>query len=296
MASYTNFDDEIFAQSALEGYTATLLPLSAFSRNYLPEPAPKGNTVLVPLIGALTATTFSGTYATTNGALSAVTVTINRHKIVGIGQSDLDAAGSSLAQLERFGFQQGAALAIAVLQDICSLWTTATANFALATAVSVVDFGIAQIRAGRLLLSGASKCPVNNRVMILDVDPFDNLLGISNFIQVNLAGSNETLRDGRIGKVLGLDVYETNGLPGTNSVMGFIGHASAIAIAMRYLMPQPGHKYDMARPVADPETGAVFGLRAHYDENTGNRFINLEANYGYSVGITHGGRIIKRLN
>jgi hypothetical protein len=294
MATYTNFDDEIFSQAALEGYTATLLPLSRFSINYMPEPAPKGNTVLVPLIGALTATTFS-TYATTNGSLSAVTVTINRHKIVGVGQSDLDAANSSIAQLERFGFQQGAALALAVLQDIASLWTTAAANFALATAVSIVDFGIAQIRAGRKLLSN-SKAPANNRVMILDVDPFDNLLGISNFIQVNLSGSNETLRDGRIGRALGFDIFESNGLPGTNSVMGFMGHPSAIAIAMRYLMPQAGHKYDIARPVADNETGAVFGIRAHYDENSGNRYVNLEANYGYSVGITHGGRVLKRLD
>lgn len=295
MATYTNFDDEIFSQSALEGFTATLAPLNAFSRNYAPDPIPAGNVVLVPLIGALTATTFGGSYATTNGSLSAITVPINRHKLVGVGQSDLDAAGSSIAQLSRFGFQQGAALALAVLQDIASLWTTATANFALATAVSVVDFGIAQIRAGRRLLSN-SKCPPMNRVMILDVDPFDNLLGISNFIQVNLAGNNETLRDGRIGRALGLDIFESNGLPGTNSVMGFMGHASAIAIAMRYLRPQEGHKYDIARPVSDPETGATFGMRAFYDENLGNRYIALEANYGYSVGITHGGRVIKRLD
>lgn len=295
MATYTNFDNEIFSQSALEGFVATLVPLNAFSKNFLPLPAPPGNTVLVPLIGALTATTFSGTYTTTNGSLSAVTVTINRHKIVGIGQSDLDAAGSSLAQLERFAFQQGSALAIAVLQDIASLWTTATANFALATAVSVVDFGVSQIRVGRLLL-GQSKCPAQDRSLILDVEPFDNLLGISNFIQVNLSGSNETLREGRIGRALGLDIYESNGLPGTNSVMGFIGHASAIAIAMRYLQPQSGNTYTDARPIADPGTGAVFGIRKHYDNNTGNSYVNLECNYGYAVGITHAGRVIKRLN
>lgn len=293
MATYTNFDDEIFSQAALEGYTATLVPLTSFSIDFAPDPTPAGNTVLVPLIGALTATTFGGSYATTNGSLSAITITINRHKVIGVGQSDLDAAGSSLARLERFGFQQGQALAIAVLQDIASLWTTA--NFGLATAVSVVDFGIAQIRAARLLL-GTAKAPATDRNMILDVAPFDNLLGISNFLQVNLSGSQETLRDGQVGRALGFDIFESNGLPGTNSVMGFAGHASAIAIAMRYLMPQSGHKYDIARAVADPTTGAVFGMRAHYDENTGNRFINLEANYGYSVGISNGARLFKRLD
>lgn len=293
MATYTNFDDEIFAQGALEGYTATLFPLSAMSIDWEPSPVPAGDTVLVPLIGTLTATTFGGSYEVCGGSLSAITVTINKHKHVPIGQSDLTAASSSMAKLEKFGFQQGVALATLVLQDICTLWTTA--NFGLATAVSVVDFGVAQIRAGRRLL-GIAKAPAANRNMILDIDPFDNLLGISNFLQVNLSGSNETLREGRIGRALGFDIFESNGLPGTNSVMGFIGHGSAIAIAMRYLQPQEGNKYDIARAVADPDTGAVFGLRAHYSEASGTRFINLEANYGFSVGISNGARLFKRLD
>lgn len=292
MATYTNFDDEIFAQAALEGLVSTLAPLAAFSINYAPTPLPRGQTVLVPLIGGLTATTFS-TYETTNGSLSAVTVTINKHKIIGVGQTDIEAANSSMAMLEKFAFQQGAALATLVFQDVCSLWTTA--NFGLATAVSVVDFGVAQIRAGRLLLRQA-KVEARNNNMILDVEPFDNLLGISNFIQVNLSGSQETLRDARIGRALGLDIFESNGLPGTASVMGFMGHSSAIAIAMRYLQPQEGHKYDIARAVADPGTGATFGIRSHYSEARGERYVNLECNYGYSVGISNSGRVIKRLN
>lgn len=293
MATYTNFDDEIFSNAVLEGYTSTLVPISSFSTDFAPDPMPPGNTILVPLIGGLTATTFGGSYATTNGSMSAITVTINRHKFIGVGQSDLEAANSSMAKLEKFGFQQGQALAIAVLQDIASLWTTA--NFGLATAVSVVDFGVSQIRAARLLLS-QGKAPATNRNMILDIEPFDNLLGISNFLQVNLSGSQETLRDGKVGRALGFDIFESNGLPGTASVMGFVGHASAIAIGMRYLAPQQGHKYDIARAVSDPTTGAVFGMRAYYDEATGHRFVALEANYGYSVGISNGGRVIKRLN
>ena len=292
MATYTNFDDEIFAQSALEAFVATLFPLSSFSTNFNSEATAPGNTVLVPLIGALTATTFNGSYAVCDGSLSAITVTINRHKIIAVGQNDLTAAGSSLAQLERFAYQQGQALAVAVLQDVASLWTTA--NYALATAVSVVDFGVAQIRAGRLLL-GNNKVPTIGRNMILDVAPFDNLLGISNFLQVNLSGSQETLRDGKVGRALGFDIFESNALPGTASVMGFMGHSSAVAVAMRYLAPQTPGAYDIARMIADP-SGVVMGLRAHYDPNTGSRYVNLEANYGYSVGVSNAGRVIKRLD
>ncbi len=293
MATYTNLDDEIFSQSALEGFVSTLVPFSAFSRNFSPEPLTrKGNDVLVPLIGSLTATTFSA-YNICGGTQSVVTVSINKHKHVPVGQNDLTAASSSKANLESFGFQAGAALGLLVFQDVFTLVTTG--NFSLATAVSVVDFGIAQIRAGRLMLS-QNKVPAFGRALILDVAPFDNLLGISNFIQVNLSGSQETLRDGRIGRALGLDVYESNALAGTNSVMGLIGHPNAIAVAARYLSPQDGHTYADARPITDPDTGLTIGFRRHYDNNTGTAYVNIECNYGYSLGISNGARVIQRLN
>lgn len=292
MATYTNLDDEIFAQSALEGFVNTLLPFNAFSRNFSPSAVQKGDTVLVPLIGSLTATTFSA-YNICGGTQTVITVSINKHKHVPIGQNDLTAASSSRANLESFGYQAGAALGLLVFQDVMSLITTG--NFSLATAVSVVDFGVSQIRAARLQL-GNSKVPMTGRAAVLDINPFDNLLGISNFLQVNLSGSNEALREGRIGRALGMDFFETNGLPGTNSVMGFFGHPQAIAVAMRYLMPQDGHTYLRATPLVHAETGLVLGLRDHYDNNTGTRYVNLEANYGYSKGITDGLRVLKRLD
>ncbi len=291
MATYTNLDDEIFAQNALQGFVSTLVPFSAFSRNYSPDPLTrKGDNIMVPLIGSLTATTFSA-YNICGGSMSVVTVSINKHKHVPIGQNDLTSASSSRANLESFGYQAGAALGLLVFQDVWTLVTTG--NFSLATQVSVVDFGIAAIRAGRLMLT-QNKVPPIGRAMLLDAAPFDNLLGISNFIQVNLSGSQETLRDGRIGRALGLDVYETNALPGTNSVMGLIGHPDAIGVAARYLRPQDGHTYADARPITDPDTGLTIGFRRHYDNNTGTAYVNIECNYGYALGISNGARVLMR--
>lgn len=293
MATYTNLDDEIFTDAALEGFVSELVPFNAFSRNFSAETIGReGDTVLVPLIGSLTATTFSA-YNICGGTQTVITVSINKHKHVPIGQNDLTAAASSKASLEAFGFQAGAALGLLVFQDVMSLITTG--NFSLATAVSVVDFGLAQIRAARLQLAN-SKVPRIGRHAVLDVNPFDNLLGISNFLQVNLSGSQETLRDARVGRALGLDFYETNGMPGTNSVMGFFGHPSAIAIAARYLKPQRPEAYIEARPVTDEATGLTLGFRRHYDPNTGTEYVNLECNYGYSKGITAGLRVLHRLD
>lgn len=293
MATNTNTNDEIFAQAALEGFVSTLVPVGAYANDYSAETVKKGDQVLVPLIGSLTATTFNGAYNVSGGTASVVTVNIDKHKHIPVSMTDIEAAATSIIRLESFGRQAGAALGLLVFQDIMSLVTTA--NYSLATAVSVVDFAIAQIRAGRLMLS-QNKVPAQMRNMVLDVEPFDNLLGISNFLQVNLSGNQETLREGRIGRALGLDIFETNGLPGTGSVMGFIGHADAIAVAARYLKPQRPEEYIEARPLTDDQTKLTIGLRRHYDPNTGIEYVNLECNYGYSKGITNGLRVIKRLN
>lgn len=292
MATYTNLDNEIFAQSALEAFVKTLLPLGAFSTNFSPAPFPKGQSILVPLVAALTATTFGGNYAICGGAKSVVTVTINRHKHVPIGQNDLDAANSSAASLESFAFQQGRALAQAVLEDIFTLLTTA--NFGLATAVASTALDVPQLRVARLILNQAN-VPMDPRAAILDSVPYDALLSVTNFVQAQMFKDQGVLQEGKVMRALGLDIFELNSPFGSvNSVMGFVAHASAIAIGMRYLMPQEGNTYNDTRAVSDPTTGAVFGLRDHFDNNTGTRYINLECNYGYSVGLSNGGRLIKR--
>lgn len=292
MATYTNLNNEIFADSALQAFIKVLAPFSAFSTNFSPAPVKKGDTVLVPLIAALTATTFGGSYAICGGTKTVVTVTINRHKHVPIGQNDLDAANSSEASLISFAEQQGIALAVAVLQDVFTLFTTA--NFALATAVASTALDVPQIRTARLLLN-QNDVPAVGRSLLLDCVPYDALLGVTNFVQAHMIMSAQAIKDGMVPRALGFDLYELNNLFVSGaSVMGAAAHAAAVAVAMRYLQPQDGNTYRDARPVADPTTGLVFGLRDHYDNNTGARYLNLECNYGYSVGLTTAGRIIKR--
>ncbi len=292
MASYTNLDNEIFAAKALQAFVKTLAPLGAFSTNFSAAPAVKGASVLVPLIAALTATTFGGSYAICGGTKTVVTVSINRHKHVPIGQNDLDAANSSEASLESFAYQQGRALAIAVIEDIFTLLTTA--NFGLATAVASTALDVPQLRKARLALNQAN-VPMEPRSAIIDCVPYDALLGVTNFVQAYMFKDNNVLSEGKVMRALGFDFYEVNDSFGSvNSVMGFTAHASAIAVAMRYLQPQPGNTYSDARAVTDPETGLTFGLRDHFDNNTGTRYLNLEANYGYAVGLSNGGRLLKR--
>lgn len=293
MATYTNLDDEIFAQSALEAFVKVLAPLRAFSTNFSASPGTKGASVLVPVVSNLTATTFAGSYAVSNGAKTVVTVSLTGHKFLAVGQDDLTAANSSASSLESFGRQQGAALASLVMQDILSLVTTA--NFSLATAVSSTALDVPQLRATRLLLN-QNDVPMDPRSLILDCTPMDALLSVTNFVQAYAFADNQVIQEGRVRRALGFDLYELNNLFNGASVMGFACHPNAIAIAMRYLAPQSGNTYEAAGPVTDPETGMVLGLRKFYDNATGTRYLAMECNYGYARGLSTGGRVLKRLD
>jgi hypothetical protein len=220
MATYTNLSDVNFAQKALDGFVATLLPLTTFSTNFEPSPVPYGNVVIVPLIGSLTATTFGGSYAVCGGTMTGVTVTINKHKHVPIGQNDITRANSSWANLERFAYQQGAGLAIAVLQDIFTLLTTA--NFVRATAVGNQSFGIAQILQARQDLNN-NKVPVSGRSMVLDVAPYNSLLAITtptSFPQFAMYGQQSGLVNASVPRALG---FPEKNLPAQTSDDGKTG-------------------------------------------------------------------------
>lgn len=293
MATYTNLNNEIFARSAIEGFVKMLCPFSAFSRNYGVDAATKGDQLLVPLIGTLTATTWNGSYAICNGTKTVATVNLTRHRHIAVGQTDITMASSSEANLEDFGYQQGMALAQVVLEDVLTLCTTA--NFTSVTAVTSTSLDVPQIRAVRLAMN-QNNVPTGPRSLLLDCVPYDALLGVTNFVQAYMFKDNNVLSEGKVVRALGFDLQELNSVFGsTNSVMGFAAHPSAIAIGMRYLAPQKGNTYSDAMPIADASgSGLVIGLRDHYDNNTGTRYVNLECLYGYTVGLTNGGRIIKR--
>jgi len=294
MATYTNLNLARLANAALEAFVKELAPLSAFSTSYTPEAIGRaqGNVVLVPLVASLTGTTFGGTYAVCGGSKSVVTVTINRHKVVHIGQQDLDARNNSDSALESFFRQQGAALATTVFEDVLTLVTTA--NFASAGQTTSTFLDLVQLRATKLALDQAN-APKMQRNLLVDAVGMDALLAVTNFVQAQMFKDTGVLFNGAVTHALGFDFFQLNSsFVSANSVNCFAAQASAIAVAMRYLEPQAGNTYLNSIPVTDPTTGATFGIRDFYDNATGTRYIALECNYGYSAGLTNAGRIIKR--
>jgi len=286
-----NFNDAIYAQTALEAFVTALTPLRAFARDFSGEAAQVGNAIYVPRVEAMTGTTFDQTYTGSGGTVNTISVNLNRHRIVPFDLTDIQALNSSAARAGLYAAQQGRALAKIVTQDIWSLITLANFGVSLAT-TAAANWGRVAARAVRLAMINRD-VPTERVSLITNPVIYDALLGDTNIQQAFQYGGSEAIREARIPRLVGMDVFESNLIPlNGESLAGFAVHPDAIAVAMRYVAPQEPGAYASAMAVTDPDSGLSFGYRRHFDPNTGKHHINMECLFGMAVGLSTGlGRI-----
>lgn len=284
MSTITNLNDTIFSQNALEAFVQELVQASIFSTSYSAETVNKGSAVQVPLVSALTATTFNSDYEVGGGTLTGVTVTIDKHKIVSVDLTDVQVANCSNADLSKWGRQAGAALAEAIISDLWSLITSVNFGTAVITTASS-NFNYSQVNKLRKICQQA-KMPRQNRSLIADSDAIEAILNDSS-IKASFATSlAESMVAGAVPRVAGFALHESQLIPTTDGQYAFAVHPSAMAVAVRYLQPQAPGEYLYTERMTDPATGLTFGVRRHYSPKLGKHFWNLEALWGRAVGIT----------
>jgi len=290
----TNLKDVKVAQSAIKPFMATLLPIRAFSSNFSPEPADKLDTIRVPIVGAPSpASDFSGSYtADVDSSIDVAPVQLNRHKYKTVHVTAREASETALNVLETLVGSAVKQLAQDVLQDIFTEITAANYGDPAIAALASTAFDYKKVLGVRESCANA-RMPSTDRALVLDAAYFSNLLGDdivakSFMTPVALPG----VVDGVIRRLAGFDVYETTILPNTEKLVGFAGHPSCLAVAMRYL--EPVAQYDEAGAVTDPLTGLTFGY-LRYTETSSNRiFVTVECLYGFKVAIAGGlRRIVK---
>ena len=290
----TNLKDVKVAQSAIKPFMATLLPIRAFSSNFSPEPADKLDTIRVPIVGAPSpASDFSGSYtADVESSIDVAPVQLNRHKYKTVHVTAREASETALNVLETLVGSAVKQLAQDVLQDIFTEITAANYGDPAIAALASTAFDYKKVLGVRESCANA-RMPSTDRALVLDAAYFSNLLGDdivakSFMTPVALPG----VVDGVIRRLAGFDVYETTILPNTEKLVGFAGHPSCLAVAMRYL--EPVAQYDEAGAVTDPATGLTFGY-LRYTETSSNRiFVTVECLYGFKVAIAGGlKRIVK---
>lgn len=278
---------EVVSNAALSSFADYLTPMSSFAIDFGGEIGQKGQVVNIPVYNSYSAGDFAGDY-TTNASndVGAVTVTVNKHKYKTISLTDLENAnnGDGSTRWEAFGRKLGEALAVGVFQDVLSLVTVANFGTAAITS-SAANFDTDDVIDLKTLCD-ADKMPMSGRGLILADAHFNALLKDAGVKNAANYGSTDGIQQGMIPNLAGFRTFQSGAIPANSeNLVGFGCTESAIAIAMRYLVPQrDGAGYDATAQLQDPVTGAVLGMREWVDPDTGTAYMTLEANYGYSVG------------
>jgi len=284
----TNVKDIKVAQRALMPFMSNLLPVTAFSTDFSPQPADKLDTVRVPLVGApSTSSDFAGDYsANADSTVTVVPVTLNRHKYKTVHVTARESAETSLNALEALVEAAAQQLAQDVLVDIFSCITLANFGAPGIAALAATAFDYKKVLEIRQKC-GEAKMPPNPRSLVLDAGYYTNMLAddvVAKSFNLNLNAPAVT--EGMVKRIAGFNLHETSLIPSDHAekLVGFAAHSSAVAVAMRYL--QPVADYQQAGAVTDPTTGMTFGYLRFTDTRANKIFVTLECLYGFAPAKT----------
>jgi len=283
-----SLSDSIITQRAIEAFVAELAPLRAFSTDFSDETAAKGATVNVPIPANITAGTTENAYETEDSAtLGVATVPLTGYAKATVGITDKQFMNSSAARLEVFAVQQAKAVARKIITDAWALIINAT--FSQKVTKALGSIAAADIRAMKVILDKAN-VPMSDRSLIVNPDVFDKIVGDTTITIASALhyGGNEVIREGIIPKYLGLEVFNSTLVPTAENLVGFAVHPSALAIAIRTLVPQAPGEYLESRVVTDPASGIGLGYRRHYSAAKGTHFCTFEAIYGSVAAVPAG--------
>lgn len=192
------------------------------------------------------------------------------------------------ARLEKFARQQAKAVARKIIVEAWAL--IINGSYPQKVTKALAAFASGDVRALRVLLDKAD-VPMSDRSLILNPDYYDKLTGDTT---INIAsalhyGGTEVVRDGMIQKFLGFLMHNSNIVPANaENLVGFAVHPSAMAIAIRTLMPQAPSEYLEARVITDEKSGIGLGYRRHYSTAKGIHFCTFEAIHGAVAAVPAG--------
>lgn len=285
----TLFNDTLFGQTVFQQLAELLLPLNIFSTDISSEVTAPGASVVVPLFGNVTSTSFvqgASAYEGSGGTISAITVTVDKRYITPISLTPQQLADSSNAsRIDRFGTQLANATANKLLQDVFSVITTTNFGAAVLTTASA-NYGRTQlIEARKQLISAGVR---GQKAFVGNLSVEAAMLGDTNITLALNRGDSMAIKEGMLGRLMGLDIYSTDVLP-TNSIslVGFCAGQEAVAVAMRNLgnyLPQ--EEYSAFEQFTDADSGISMLYTRHFNTASGTHHINTHVLFGYSAAVT----------
>jgi hypothetical protein len=219
-------------------------------------------------------------------ATSMKKITVNKRKYQPLDYSSQEFRRQPYLDTVRLGNLNAEKLAADVFDDI---WSVVTADAFGAAAVTAAPAAITSDDI--VSLSGIctkANWPAGGRSLILDSDTVTGLMKDSAYKLASSIGGTEVVREGRLPRLSGFDVYEVPNLP-TNSekLQGAAVFMSAVLAAFAPVEPADGVRASLvAYEVAtDPETGISMNYRKWGDAQLDRNFEVIECAYGYVAGV-----------
>lgn len=280
-----NVNIDKLAELSLSYLASNGIRLDAFSLNLAGGVKERGETVKTRLAGSLSTQDMTSSRVAGNATMSAVDVTLNNYEGVVIGFSDLERSYTDRQLDSEFIAPALEALQEKVVTDVLTQATTAN-GFDTSQTVSAVASFSADTCANIAATLSTNKVPHGNRSAILSPALVEQLVTDGAIQNAAAFGDSNAVKDGKVDRVHGLDIYEyTGSIPSGENMVGIVAHPQTFAIAAREIAePEPGTWYGQVRSVVDPISGLPFQIKKYYDESTGQQVVSWTMLYGYAVG------------
>jgi hypothetical protein len=233
----------------------------------------------------------SAGYAPVAGDTTARTISLDQHRGVTLGFTDIEVLQSSINFQNLFLAPMVQSLGADMFGQLWNLVTAA--NFAQTPLSSsaanfdrqdVIDLGVT--------LTQTLKAPKMGRSVIINPAYYGAIS--KTFISAEIPGITPFKAEGTVPRVSGFDIYESD-LCDANSeaLAGFALHSSALIMAARRVNPEAAlqDSIEIAEVIV-PDLGLPLTFRKFYDRTSGKTCVNVSCIWGVAKGTNMGVRIV----
>lgn len=273
------------ARDAIDYLGSEFFPVNLFSTNLSKDIATKGESVTTRIVTGYTAQDVTSGYSgnAQNTTTTAVTTTLSNFKGLPVEIKDIEItkAGNREWLMKNFFKPLQEATLKSLVDDLLALVTNANYSNKTTKAVGLFDADVLADIKGELT---KRKVPKRGRSMLLHPDYHTALLKDTSFSDKSASGDGDVIKEGRIVKARGFNLFEYEGVPGNSeNLVGFGCGRSALVLAVRPVY-KPEVRHVQVENIVEPNTGIPFQFRLWYSPNTGRWYMSGGFLYGVSKG------------
>lgn len=269
------------SQLTLDALQTTVLPFKAFTTDFSPDIADRGNAVTTRFVTNPSVSNFAATRSSQNSTTTARTITLSSYVGVDLGFGDTEMSFSDVKLQELY--IKPAVVAIFENVMAAALALVTSANYSANTLITAANFNSANV-AGLATSLNTDKVPSVGRSLIVSPTYADTLRKDTNILPAYAIGDPNFLKNGVIPRLHNFDIYEYNGTIPTNSESLAAVALAPQAICMAARVPAtPRNWAGQVSNITDPNSGLTLQFRDWYDGQEQRTQLCLI--YGVQIGV-----------